>query len=288
MIILNEKKYAEECLKNKTISEKPFFTLAILAKYYYYCYGYRKKRITELLKEFIQTAYPLYEFDKASWNETIEKIANNVGKYQLHEIDGVWITKAELETIAGINSKVLERLAFTLLCLAKLANMRNPNNDGWVNNKTREVFQLAKISCSVQNRFVKLGELYQRGLLELPKRIDNLSVKVTYMNNDSENVLFISDFRELGYEYLKYKGENYTRCKKCGILVKNNKAKTKKYCKDCTGYKPMGIKIIKCVDCGESFVVSAKNNKTCRCDTCKMENTKQRKQEWYIQNKNLT
>lgn len=36
MIVLNEKEYAEECLKNKTIDDKPFYTLSILAKYYYY------------------------------------------------------------------------------------------------------------------------------------------------------------------------------------------------------------------------------------------------------------
>jgi hypothetical protein len=268
MIILNEKDYAEKCLKEKIISDKPFFTLSILAKYYYHCFGYRKKKITELLTEFIQITYPLYEVNKSMWNDTIEKIAKNAGKFTLYEIEGVWITKKELETIENIHNKVLERLAFTLLCLAKLANARNPKNTGWVNNDAKEVFSLARISCSVTNRYERLGELYRKSLLELPKRIDNLSVRVTYIDNESENVLFISDFRELGYEYLKYKGDNFIRCQDCGILIRNNKAGTKKYCSNCVGYTPMENKTVLCVDCGKEFKVDPKNNQTCRCSDC--------------------
>lgn len=268
MIVLNEKEYAEECLKNKTIDDKPFYTLSILAKYYYYCFGYRKKKITELLIDFMEKAYPRYSCNKAMWDDNIEKIAKNVGKYTLYEIDGVWITKAELETIENIKNKVLERLAFTLLCFAKLANIKNPNNTGWVNNDAKEIFTLARISCSVSNRYERLGELHQLSLLEFPKRIDNLSCRVTYINNDSEKVLFISDFRELGYEYLKYKGENFIRCRECGILIRNNKAGTKKYCSKCSGYIPQEVKTVICVDCGKEFEVDSKNNQTCRCNNC--------------------
>lgn len=268
MIVLNEKEYAEECLKNKTIDDKPFYTLSILAKYYYYCFGYRKKKITELLIDFMEKAYPRYSCNKAMWDENIEKIAKNVGKYTLYEIDGVWITKAELETIENIKNKVLERLAFTLLCLAKLSNIKNPNNTGWVNNDAKEIFTLARISCSVSNRYERLGELHQLSLLEFPKRIDNLSCRVTYINDDSEKILFVSDFRELGYEYLKYKGENFIRCRECGILIRNNKAGTKKYCSKCSGYIPQEVKTVVCIDCGKEFEVDSKNNKSCRCNEC--------------------
>jgi len=48
-------------------------------------------------------------------------------------------------------------------------------------------------------------------------------------------VLKISDFRELGYEYLSYIGSGkFTRCEVCGRLVRN-KSKTcpPKYCNEC-------------------------------------------------------
>lgn len=283
MIVLNEKEYAQECLKNKTVSDKPFFTLSILAKYYYHCFDYRKKKITDLLIEFMSKNYPRYDCNKAEWDGNIEKIAANAGKFTLYEIDGVWITQAELETIESIHNKVLERLAFTMLCLAKLNNMKNPKNNGWVNLDAKEVFGLARIACSVVNRYERLGQLNQLSLLEFPKKNDNLSSRVTYINDDSEKVLFVSDFRELGYEYLKYKGENFIRCRECGILIRNNKSGTKKYCHACAGYIPMETKTVVCADCGEEFEVNSLNNSSCRCKPCQerrdRENTRKRVQK---------
>lgn len=268
MIVLNEKAYAEECLQKKSISDKPFHTLSILAKYYYYCFGYRKAKITELLIDFMEKYYPRYDCNKTMWNESIEKIAKNAGKYTLFEIDGVWITEAEFETIANIHNKVLERLAFTLLCLAKLGNAKNPKNGGWVNNDAKEIFSLARISCSVTNRYERLGELHNLLLLEFPRRIDNLSCRVTYINDDSEKKLFVSDFRELGYEYLKYNGENFIRCRECGVLIRNNKAGTKKYCQECSGYQYKDVKTKICIDCGTEFEVPGNNKRTVRCSEC--------------------
>ena len=78
-------------------------------------------------------------------------------------------------------------------------------------------------------------------------------------------------FRELGYEYLKYKGENFIRCRECDVLVRNNKCGDKKYCSNCAGYVPMERKQVTCVDCGVEFTVNSKNNKTHRCSYCQKE-----------------
>jgi hypothetical protein len=272
MIILNEKEYAKDCLRRKEIDQnKPYKTLFILAKYYYHECGYRKRKIEKLLMEFVQETYPSYEYSKAIWEENIEKIAKKAGKHKLHEIDGVGITKNELETIKRINNAVLERLAFTMLCLAKLGNLRNPKNNNWVNNDAKEVFALARISCNVSERYMNLGILGQLSLLEFPKKIDNLSCRVTFIDPDGSNELFISDFRELGYEYLNYLGGNFSRCAECGKLFRNNKRKDKKYCSNCVGYVPQGIKKVTCIDCGKVFEVDAKNNQTNRCDDCYKE-----------------
>lgn len=270
MIILNEKEYAEQCIKNKTLGEKPYLTLSILAKYYYNCFGYRKKKIVELLTSFMSSYYPRYSYNRADWDSTIEKIAANAGKRTLYEIDGVWITKAELETIEAIENKVLERLAFTLLCLAKLGNLKNPTNNNWVNMDAKDIFAMARISCSVVDRYKRLSQLYQLGLLEFPKKNDNLSCRVKYVTDDSDKVFLVSDFRELSYEYLKYKGGRFVRCCECGILVRNNKAGTVRYCSECAGYIPQKIKYLICTDCGEEFEIDAKNNNSCRCKPCQI------------------
>ena len=43
MIVLNEREYAENCLQNGITNDNLYFTLSILARYYYHHLGYRKK-----------------------------------------------------------------------------------------------------------------------------------------------------------------------------------------------------------------------------------------------------
>ena len=129
------------------------------------------------------------------------------------------------------------------------------------------------------------------GLLEFSRRNDNTNCQVTFVNDDSENILFISDSRELGYEYLAYKGDNFIRCADCGILTRGNKNGTKRYCKDCSGYTPQEMKTVVCVDCGEEFQVSAMANRTSRCQECYKEYRKkyksQKELERYYKNKSI-
>lgn len=283
MIILDEKKYAEKCLKNGLMDLKPYYVLCLLAKYYHHL-GYRKKKITSLLLDYLSKYYPRYEFNEFSWKESIDKIARNVGKHKLYEISGVKITKSEMETIQNIHNKVLERLAFTMLCLAKFYNLKNPKNNGWVNTDSKEIYKYARISCKAIEREIKIGKLRNIGLIELPKKNGNLNCRVTFINDDDDEELFISDFRELGYEYLLYKGGNFIRCAECGILTRGNKSGNKKYCKDCATYTPKGTKIITCVDCGKEFEISAKNNKSKRCQECQNIINREKKKLWKKQN----
>lgn len=68
MIVLNEKEYAEECIRNDGIIDKPFHVLSILAKYYYHVHGFRKKKIIALLTEFMEKNYPRYDCKKLDWD----------------------------------------------------------------------------------------------------------------------------------------------------------------------------------------------------------------------------
>jgi len=283
-IILNEKSFAEECIENKTLGEKPYYTLGVLAKYYYKYHNLRKVKIIKTLTAFIENYYPPYHYSKAMWDESIERIAKHAGKYPLYEIDGVWVTDKELAKIDELPNKVLRRLAFTLLCLAKLNHIRTYSNHGWVNQDAKIIFELARIDCPKIERYRKLGELRQLGYLELPKANDNLSVRVTYMDEDAKDGLFISDFRELGYEYMKLKGVNLIRCAECGVLTRGNKNGTRKYCKNCATYKPKDYKTVTCIDCGKTFNVLGNNRRTKRCSDCQNSANKEKKRVWKQQN----
>lgn len=271
MIILNEKKYAEECLEKGIVDKKPYKTLMLLAKYYYHHLGYRKKLIIKCLTDFMVNNYPEYRVAEQNWNDTIEKIANRAKKYTLHENSGVWICESELNDIASLKNEKLERLAFTLLSIAKLNYIRNEKSNGWVNSEENDIFESAGIKCTNNEKSDCIGDLYISGMIALAKKNTNLNVRVTFMNTEDRGTLFISDFRALGNEYAKYRGSNYIRCESCGLLVRGNKNGTKRFCNACAKhnrYVPIVSKTLICVDCGKEFVVDARLSNKLRCDEC--------------------
>ncbi len=182
----------------------------------------------------MENNYPHY--NPIDWSASLEKYANKAGQYPLCECNGVWITDNELKSIEEIHDKVLERLAFTLLCLAKFRNFRNPNNNNWVNYSNGEIFSMACINTTAFEKDMKLNKLREAGLIEYAKKVSNLNIHVLYINEADENKLFISDFRKLGNEWRLYKGEKYIRCADCGILTKNTNGK-RRYCKKCAEIK---------------------------------------------------
>lgn len=277
-IILNEKEYAERCLREKSLGDNAWQTAQILAKYYYHELGYRKAKIRKALHEFLRDNYPLYRKGKLKWEENIELLSSSAGKYALFQQYYVPVTQSELDTIMNCGlSRQHQQVLFTFLCLAKLGNMRNPKNNGWVGYKvykTKDVFQMAHVSASEVKQDFMINDFYIRDLVELPKKNDNLSVRVTFCDNDGDCILAVTDFRDLGYLYLRHIGENIIACQQCGILIRGNKAGTKKYCKDCAGYTPQEYKIITCVDCGKEVRVGGQNKRTKRCPECQREHIK--------------
>lgn len=204
--------------------------LGMYARYLYHEEGQKKSGIIQELHSFMESNYPNY--NPVDWSVSLEKYAAGAGKYPLCKCKGVWITKNELHTIEEIHDKVLERLAFTLLCLAKFRNFKNPENKNWINYSNGEIYSMACISTTAFEKDRKLGRLKELGLIEYARKVNNLSIQVRYVDDGSENKLFVSDFRRLGYEWRLFNGENYIRCAACGILTlkKSNRAK---YCKDC-------------------------------------------------------
>lgn len=279
MIILNERKFAEECLEKGEMLSTPFQTLSILARYYYYIKNYKPKQIRQSLSDFLKKAYFPYAknevYDSEStftdkWDDIIDKIVKKVKKFKLYETEPIPITEAELKTIGQINSIKLEKLAFTLLCFAKLWNCRNELNNNWTNTNRYDIKRSSKVNAGKQYAFLE-GELYKRGLIEFAKSNTNLNCRVLFIDDSSKVVLRISDFRCLGYEYAKYKGADYIKCKKCGILfLQKNKGRggRKQYCKDCSLEKKAISRIITCTSCGETVIIPAANRRSTMCPEC--------------------
>lgn len=230
-IILNERSYVTQILsdENSRIKKMSFF-LKLYARYLYHEKGLRNTGITLELDAFMKNRQPGYR--PADWSDAFARYAAGAGKYPLCCCDGIRVTQKELDRVRGLQNKVLERLAFTLLCLAKFGNFRNPENHNWVTCSNSEIYSMACITASAFEKDRKLSMLKDLGLIAYAKKVDSLSLQVLFLEEESDPALWISDFRKLGYEWNLYKGEPYLRCAACGILVKKD-SNRKKYCRDC-------------------------------------------------------
>ena len=68
---------------------------------------------------------------------------------------------------------MLERLAFTLLCLAKYNATRHVGSY-WVNLDFKDIFSLARVTCKKDERAKKIRELLTLGYIGMAKQVDNL------------------------------------------------------------------------------------------------------------------
>ena len=219
-----------------------------------------------MLENFMLVSYP--NFNPVKWQDTIERQVKKAKKYSLIEIDFIPITKNELDTIKSIKNKPQERLAFTLLCLAKFGNVVNSQNNDWTNREDKEIFRMANIQVSVEKQSAMVNSLRNKGLIQYSRIVDNLNTNVLFIDNESEVILEIEDFRNLGYEYALYCGEKFFKCENCGVLVKQNEKNNKKLCNNCSKYHPIETKTIICQDCGKEINVDARNMTKTRCDEC--------------------
>ena len=286
MIILNEREYANERIRKNDIGENPNITISILAKYYY-DQDIKKKDIKELLINFLESSYPRYATNKAEWIDTINDIVKDVGKNSLFESSGVWITESELEQIDILDNEILQKLAFTLLCIAKFKNQKLDTNNNWVSTDIKSIYDMACVKCSNKQKAKYIGDLIRKGYLKFANRIDNTNIQVLFLNDESGNKLLVSDFRKLGNEYMYYRGGNFVRCAECGLLISNNKNKTRKYCDNCGTYTPLKTKIISCINCGKAIIVNGSNKRTCRCPECQSMYNRERDRERKEQAKNI-
>lgn len=219
-IVLNEYEWAERMIANRDLGKKPGETLSRIAKYYFEN-RYSKREVRKLLDQFLMQCNP--DASLVHWSDTLDKIVKGASKYPLIQIDHIHITEAELQKIGELNGKQLRRLAFTMLCAVKYWNLVSPNNNSWLNTPDKEIFQMANIVVPSRKHDLMYGMLRDAGYIRLSKKIDNLNVQILFLNEEDQGGgLFIRDFRNLGYQYMKYNGEAFFECESCGLTVRYN------------------------------------------------------------------
>lgn len=231
-IVLNEYDWAERALNDKALGKKPYETLSRVAKYYTYK-NYTRKEVRRLLDEFLLQCEPTASL--VTWSDTLDNAAKYAAKYPLIMIEEIIITKPEMEKIDALPGKQLRRLAFSLLCIAKYLYAVSPNTSYWVGTPDNEIMKMANINTSIKRQSSMFGQLKDAGMIRFSKQIDNLSVQVLFAE-EGEAAVRITDFRNLGYQYMKYHGEPYFECAHCGLTDKIRSAtqrRPQKYCAQC-------------------------------------------------------
>lgn len=232
-IVLDEYKWAEKVLQEHQLGRKPYETLTRVAKYYTYR-KLKKKELRKALEAFLLSCDPTASL--VLWSDMLDHAMKAASKYPIIMLDGIDITEKEMAVVDGIDGRQLKRLAFTLLCVAKYSHAIYEKNEYWVNTPDNEVMAMANINTSIKRQSQMFSQLRDLGLIKFSKRVDNLSVQVLFVDEDGGSVLHISDFRNLGYQYLKYHGEPFFVCTECGITEKVKDPaylSRKKYCDDC-------------------------------------------------------
>lgn len=228
-VVNNEREWCENVLQSLTMGSNPAITLRRLAKYYY-ARGCKRKEIQQKLREFVIRCNPRDPI--AHWEELIFKCARRANKGHLVEVDGVVVTKPEIAKILGAGGILKQRLLFTMLCLAKLSNASNACNSGWINRDIKDIFVLANVKMSEDRRLAMLHDLYKADLIQISKKPGSMNVKVPWVDNDADHVMYVCDFRNLGNQFMLFTGEDYLECEECGLVVKRH-SNRQLYCTTC-------------------------------------------------------
>jgi len=228
-IVLNERECAIEALQRCALDSKPLETLGRVARYYR-AEGYKKSEIHTMLESFMLKCDPTINIVK--WQDAIDRQVKDTDKYPLIEIDGIPITQKELDICDALVGKQMKRLMFTLICLAKFCNMVSDKNNGWVNRPDKEIFKMANVVTPIKRQSLMLNDLREAGLIRFSRKVDNININVRCIDDEGEPVLVITDYRNLGYQYMRYCGEPYFECAACGVVIKRA-SNAQKYCPDC-------------------------------------------------------
>ena len=216
-IVLNEIEWVENALEQRQLGDNPFETLSRLARYYYQHLGYKKREIYSKISAFLLQCDPNVVLTK--WDHTIETVVKNADKYQLITVSRVPIFCHEMDVIREISSRQEQRLAFALLCACKYWDAVDPKRDHWVNTDDNEIFKMGNVRTSTKIKSSLLKDMHTRGLLQFSSRVDNLSVRVMYADEDGAVATWIDDFRNLGNQWHMLNGERFIRCEQCGLCV---------------------------------------------------------------------
>ena len=232
MLIMNEVKDAERIIARDITGYKPAMAIGVLAKYYIKKHSKTVGEAKRLIEKCLVDNWPCINLSE--WTDYIDKSIKRAKKFPLKEIEEVPVTQKEIDIINSFPVKRHQKLAFTLLVIAKFNYMVSGHE--WVNNSLDEINKAAGITWkSIKDKCMDIHELYVRDLIVFPKRIDSTSIKVLYIDKDGEPVIRVKSFENVGKVWSTYNCDNYKQCVDCGkpFEVSGTSRRRKIRCDEC-------------------------------------------------------
>lgn len=232
-IILNENQYVRDILVNISSNKveeivKPdigFFKFLLWVTKYYSDkeLDYALYHIEDLVKNVMIKIYQK-EYVHEKWRKMIMNVYDNLRNgtiKPLSRIQYIDIYSWDMTQVFKGETDRERKLLFSAYVIAhyKMAN-------GWLNLKTikdiGDWFEMSNVACTAFERMKLIGELKNKGLVEVTNSCDNLNIKVK-MLDDYEGmtpVFRISEMENLGNLLIATYKEGYAMCSKCGKLIK--------------------------------------------------------------------
>lgn len=237
-MIIDEYKYVKNIIdskeKPKEVSIKKL--ISYIAKFYYEDH---KDDSTSKYKDFIFCELENFKLDSSYYRKSLydkfvglicKKILKGEINRELSNPVEIKLTKKELEIIQSVPSEKYQKLLFTMYVLAKTRR----NSQGWVNYSLKEIFQCANINIKRDEKILMINDLKSLEVITTSMSYKRVGFKVNYeeVNEDNPYVFTISDFNNIGNQYIASIRVGWKMCECCGRLVKM-KGPATKYCNKC-------------------------------------------------------
>lgn len=202
-----------------------------------------KQKLMWSIIEFLQS------INKFNPETDYDIVRNTVRKYvkkdrPIIQNTNIKISNSELESIVALKNDHLEILAFGILVIQKINNLKFKKESNYFNMKLKDYyFEITKVARNKEKQNKALAALFEANWIKLPSIEKFGDTDGFYLNcidleiKDKEVAIEIFDYREIALIYKQWKnnGSGVGRCEVCKRLIEINGTKdnSKKYCEAC-------------------------------------------------------
>ena len=225
MIIFDEKKYAENLLRNGYQNRKYINNDNIILVKYWKYKGFNKEKIRKKLKAFMEEYQNLFNSDIVDIKiNRAMKIGMN---YDLSTGITIDILDNEIEEINKLDKIELRKIMFILLVVWKFRGM--PKRFRLIH---KDIMDLSELKIHYDTFWGYIHEIINFGLLFMRQYRNKDYYVVNFKQNG--NIIFqINNFTNpIDYYMQLIEPENYKKCEECGVVIKIT-SNRKTYCDSC-------------------------------------------------------